>query len=155
VPDIPEGAVIELALGGLAEFRRQDVNVERLKSAVQARFAPLTVRIRNALVPPGIIHTTNRERLSRSELERQIVEQLVHQHAEYRETAPEWGRLILDVKNMAVEGDLPANIVDHVREALDRKLTVSPNGAPDGAPEHVLGASPHPLTPSPTLGEGE
>jgi DNA repair exonuclease SbcCD nuclease subunit len=155
VPDIPEGAVIELALGGVAEFRRQDVNVERLKSAVQARFAPLTVRIRNALVPPGIIHTTNRERLSRSELERQIVEQLVNQHAEYRETAPEWGRLILDVKNMAVEGDLPANIVDHVREALDRKLTVSPNGAPDGAPEHVLGASPHPLTPSPASGEGE
>jgi DNA repair exonuclease SbcCD nuclease subunit len=67
---VPDGAVIELALGGIAEFRRQDVPVERLKAAVETRFRPLVVRVRNNLVPPGIVRATNRERLTRAELER-------------------------------------------------------------------------------------
>jgi DNA repair exonuclease SbcCD nuclease subunit len=116
--DMPEGAVVELHLGGVAEFRRQDVPLEGLKSTVQSAFQPLVVRVRNALIPPGIVHNTSRERLSRSELERQIVEHLVYQHAEYRDRASAWARLILEVKRMAVEGDIPANIADHVQRQL-------------------------------------
>jgi hypothetical protein len=115
---MPEGAVVELHLGGVAEFRRQDVPLEGLKSTVQSAFQPLVVRVRNALIPPGIVHNTSRERLSRSELERQIVEHLVYQHAEYRDRASAWARLILEVKRMAVEGDIPANIADHVQRQL-------------------------------------
>lgn len=115
---IPQGAVIELHLGGVAQFRRQDVPLERLKSTAQSAFQPLVVRTRNALIPPGIVRNTSRERLSRGDLERQIVEHLVYQNAEYRERASAWARLILDVKRMAVEGDIPANIADHVQRSL-------------------------------------
>lgn len=115
---VPEGAVIELHLGGVASFRRQDVPIEQLKGIVETRFSPLTVRLRNNLVPPGMVTVRNQERLSRSELERQVVEHLVYQHAEYRDQAVAWARMILDVKNMAAEKDLPASIADHVRAVL-------------------------------------
>jgi DNA repair protein SbcD/Mre11 len=115
---IPAGAVIELALGGVAGFRRQDVPLERLKAAVERQFAPLVVRVRNTLAPPGLIASSGRERLSRADLERRVVGQLVNQMAEYRAQAEEWTKLILDVKNMAVEKDLPASITDHVRASL-------------------------------------
>lgn len=153
--DVPDGAVIELALGGIAEFRRQDVPLERLKAAVETCFSPLVVRVRNNLVPPGIVRATNRERLTRAELERQIVEHLVYQHAEYRDSASAWARLILDVKNMAVENDLPANIADHVRAVLSRESGVetppsdpSASGAVEASPPSGLDPAPLDLTPN-------
>jgi DNA repair protein SbcD/Mre11 len=115
---IPEGAVIELALGGVSGFRRQDIPLEQLKAAVERRFAPLVVRVRNTLAPPGLVAAGGRERLSRADLERRVVGQLVNQMAEYRPMSEEWTRLILDVKNMAVEKDLPVSIADHVRDSL-------------------------------------
>jgi hypothetical protein len=130
---VPERAVIELYLGGVAEFKRQDVPIERLKGAAELRFAPLTVRVRNNLVPPGLISVRAHERMPREELERQVVGQLVYQHAEYRDSADAWTRLILDVKNMAVEKDLPANIADHVRATIGR--------IGEAAPEPLLAES--------------
>jgi DNA repair exonuclease SbcCD nuclease subunit len=121
---IPAGAVIELALGGIAGFRRQDIPLERLKAAVERRFAPLVVRVRNSLAPPGLVAASGRERLTRADLERRVVGQLVNQMAEYRPMSEEWTRLILDIKNMAVEKDLPASITDHVRDSL-RAMQVS------------------------------
>lgn len=115
---IPAGAVIELALGGISGFRRQELPLERLKAAVERRFAPLVVRVRNTLAPPGLVAPSGRERLSRADLERRVVGQLINQMAEHRPLADEWTRLILDVKNMAVEKDLSASIADHVRASL-------------------------------------
>jgi DNA repair exonuclease SbcCD nuclease subunit len=131
--DIPESAVVELSLGGVAHFRRQDVPLERLKSMAQSAFNPLVVRIRNALIPPGIVRNTSRERLTRAELERQIVEHLVYQNAEHRDRASAWARLILEVKRMAVEGDIPANIADHVARQLSvvsSQLSVDSSDSP-------------------------
>jgi len=125
----PERAVIELHLGGVASFRRQDVPLDRLKGVVESRFSPLVARLRNNLAPPGLVSVRNQERLSRSELERRVVEQLVYQHPEFRDRAVDWARLILDVKNMAAEKDLPASIGDHVRGALSR-LSDSENVQP-------------------------
>lgn len=122
---VPEKAVVELHLGGVAEFRRQDVPVERLKAVMETRFSPLTVRLRNTLTPPGPISIKGGERTPRGELERQHVEHLVRQMAERRESAANWTKLILEVKNMAVEHDLPASIADHIRASLAQM--------PDGA----------------------
>jgi DNA repair exonuclease SbcCD nuclease subunit len=116
--NVPEKAVVELYLGGVAEFRRQDVPIEQLKSAVDLRFSPLVTRVRNTLVPPGVVSVRNEERMSRADLERQVVEHLVYQQAEYRDRAASWARLVLEVKNMAAEKTLPAAIADHVRASL-------------------------------------
>ena len=116
--EIPASAVIELALGGISGFRRQEIPLERLKAAVERRFDPLAVRVRNTLAPPGLVAPSGHERFSRTDLERRVVGQLVNQMAEFRPQSEVWTRLILDVKNMAVEHDLPASIADHVRETL-------------------------------------
>lgn len=115
---MPEGAVVELVLSGTAGFRRQDLPIESLKAAIELQYAPLVVRVRNALTPPGIVQRSPHERVSRADLERQTVEQLVYNNAEYRDSASAWTRLVLDVKNMASEKDLPANIADRVAHAL-------------------------------------
>lgn len=117
---VPAGAVIELHLGGVAAFRRQDVPLARLKAAAEVRLSPLIVRVRNALVPPGLVTVSHGERLKRSDLERKVVEQLVYQQGEYRDRTASWTKLVLDVKNMAADRDLPASIVDHVLSNVRR-----------------------------------
>lgn len=135
---IPAGAVIELALGGISGFRRQEVPLEQLKAVVERRFAPLVVRVRNTLAPPGLVAPSGRERLSRADLERRIVGQLVNQMAEFRPHSEDWTRLILDVKNMAVEQDLPASIADHVRDFLhsvsNDQATLDAGDLPESGP---------------------
>lgn len=137
---VPEGAVIELHLGGTATFKRQEVPVERLKGSIEVRFNPLTVRLRNNLVPPGVVTVKHGERMKRADLEREIVEQLVYQQGEYRDHAAAWTRLILDVKNMAVEKDLPASIADHVQAALAslNDATPPPVSGPQCSAEEIL-----------------
>jgi DNA repair protein SbcD/Mre11 len=135
---IPAGAVIELALGGISGFRRQDIPLEQLKAAVERRFAPLTVRVRNTLAPPGLVAPSSRDRMSRADLERRVVGQLVNQMAEFRPQSEAWTRLILDVKNMAVEKDLAASIVDHVRDSL-RQMSGGASTGEAGLEPHNLG----------------
>jgi exonuclease SbcD len=132
--DLPPNAVIELALGGVAQFKRQDIPVERLRAAVQLRFSPLVVRVRNSVVPPGLVTVRHGERLRRADLERQVVEQLVYQLGDYRDRAAAWTRLILDVKNMAAERSLPASIADHIQDSL-RQMDACPPEADIAVPD--------------------
>ena len=140
--------MIELALGGISGFRRQDIPLERLKAAVERRFAPLAVRVRNTLAPPGLVAPSSRDRLSRADLERRVVGQLVNQMAEFRPQSEAWTRLILDIKNMAVEKDLPASIADHVRDSL-RQMSgeIDDTGDGDGEPRHLAPGEPVASTP--------
>jgi DNA repair exonuclease SbcCD nuclease subunit len=150
---IPEGAIVELHLGGTAEFRRQDVPLERLKGEVESRFSPLAVRLRNNLVPPGIIPSRSGERTPRAELERQVVEHLVYQHPEYRDQAAAWARLILDIKNMAAEKTAPALVADHLRKALGEMAAVEPEPPPAVDREEPLAIGGDPLDAQPELDE--
>jgi DNA repair exonuclease SbcCD nuclease subunit len=116
---VPERAVLEVDLSGVAGFRRQEVPVDRLKGAAESRFKPLVVRVRNNLVPPGPVAVRHGERMRRPELERTVVEQMVYQDVEYRDRAAAWTTLILDVKNMAANRETPpATIADHVQRTL-------------------------------------
>ncbi|HLJ69227.1 MAG TPA: DNA repair exonuclease [Chloroflexota bacterium] len=141
---IPEKAVIELQLGGIAGFKRQDLPIERLRSVVEGRFSPLTVRVRNNLVPPGLVTAPRGERLRRAEVERSVIEQLVHQRAEYRANVAAWTGLVLDVKNMAAGRDTPAHIADHVRESLCKMSAAEPVDRNDVIPveDEPLGGEP-------------
>lgn len=143
--DVPEKAVIELSLNGVAEFKRQDVPLDGLKALAETRFDPLTVRVRNNLVPPGLVRVANREHMSRSELERTVVERLVYQNAEYRDAASAWARLILQVKSMVAEGSQPADIADHVRNELSSLQSSAPDESihpePEDLPADPLSAS--------------
>jgi exonuclease SbcD len=138
---ISEGAVIELQLGGVAQFRRQEVPVERLRGAVEMRFSPLVVRVLNQIVPPGLVSVRHGERMQRRDLEQDIVQKLVYQNGAYRDRAAGWTPVILDVKNMAAEKQEPAAIVEYIEKrqaemrdepvsAVDEESVVSPSIEP-------------------------
>jgi hypothetical protein len=90
-----------------------------------------------------VVTVRNRDHLPRAELERQVVEGLVYSLADRRDRSEAWTRLILDVKNMALEGDIPASIADHIRHALPGVAgepaggPAMAQGAPDGEPAAV------------------
>lgn len=142
---IPEKAVIELHLGGVVPFKRRDVPVEQLTAPIKLAFDPLVVRVRNNLVPPGLVTVRHGERLKRADLEREIVERLVYQDGAYRDRAAAWTRLILDVKNMAVDKDLVDSIADHVERGLDRLDQEQDGAAPEmleEEPAEAMGGEP-------------
>jgi DNA repair exonuclease SbcCD nuclease subunit len=131
-PGAPERAVIEVDLGGVAGFKRQDVPIERIRGSAASRFSPLVVRIRNNLVPPTDVAVRHGERLNRTELERTVIEQMVYQNVEYRDRAAAWASLILDVKNMAANKGTPAaTIADHVQKTVTQ---MGRETVPDAAP---------------------
>jgi DNA repair exonuclease SbcCD nuclease subunit len=139
---VPEEAVLEIDLSGIAGFRRQDVPLERLRGAAASRFNPLVVRVRNNLAPPGPVSVRHGERMKRPELERSVVEQMVYQDVEYRDRAAAWTSLILDVKNMAANhGTPPATIADHVERAL-AQMDGAEEPAAEPEPEERLGGEP-------------
>jgi exonuclease SbcD len=116
---IPKQSVVELQVGGISGFNRQHLPTERLKTAVERRFDPLVVRIRNTLAPPGMSPVRDTEHMGRHELERSVVEQIVRSDSSRRDRVDTWTRLTLDVKNMAANRDTaPATIVDYVRSSL-------------------------------------
>jgi DNA repair exonuclease SbcCD nuclease subunit len=118
---VPAGAVVEISLTGTAPFRRQEIPVERIRDLALTTFEPLTVRVNNLISPPGLV-AASQSRLPRQELERQVIEKLVRQRPEYQDHADDWTRLILDIKNMARDGQPPASIVDHL-EAERRAMS--------------------------------
>lgn len=148
-PPVADKAVIELHLGGVAEFKRQDVPLERLRGAAELHFDPLIVRIRSSLAPPGLVSVKHGERLRRADLERQVVEQLVYQEGAYRDRASAWTTLILDIKNMAVEKNSAGTIVDHLRSELARMGDDPAAGTPEsGGPEEVVASEADEAAPS-------
>jgi DNA repair exonuclease SbcCD nuclease subunit len=138
--NIGPGSVIELQLSGTAGFRRQDVPLESIKAAIEIRHRPLTVRIRNSLAPPGIVQRSSYDRTTRADLEEQTVRQIVGNSAEHRDQREAWTRLILDVKNMASEKDLPANVADRVRTSLQAMAEDPPT--PGALPQDDEAAAP-------------
>ncbi|MGH2447893.1 MAG: metallophosphoesterase family protein, partial [Chloroflexota bacterium] len=122
---IPAGSVVEVSLQGVAEFRRQDVPLEALQMAVQARFDPLTVRVRNGLTPAGTLRTRASERESRSELDRRVVEHLIDAAGQSYQAA-DWVDLILDIKGMAAEHQDAASIAAHLEDALSHRSQSRP-----------------------------
>jgi len=109
-------------------------NPDKLAADVQVRFNPLAVRVRNNIVPPGLVTLRHHERSSRAEIERQVVEHLVYQNTEYRDRAAHWARLIFDIKKMAADEDPPASIADHVRAAMGGMATPEDQEEQPGAP---------------------
>jgi hypothetical protein len=155
---IQEGAVIELVLAGVAEFRRQDVPLDRLKASIELRHKPLIVRVRNLLAPPGAVSSRHAGHVPRAVLEREIVEKLMYQQAEIRGKASAWAQLALEVKNMAAEKQPPASIVDHIQPVLrelDRQECLPTTTSPEQLTSQASRSealSPTPISAAPSPG---
>jgi DNA repair exonuclease SbcCD nuclease subunit len=112
--------VVELTLHGVLPFSSHELDLGRLESVVKNTMDPLVARVTNRAVPTEFDVRTD-EAISRAELERQVVQDLVERDSRYQPASADWTDLIIEVKRMVVEGSPAEGIVDHLRR---RKIEI-------------------------------
>jgi len=113
-----------LALEGVLPFDHHELDAKRLEIIVKEAFDPLLVRIINRTVPTEY-EVSGDESKSRAELEREVIRDLVERDARYRPEAADWAEVILNVKQMTLEGTSPEGILDYLesnRRPIDTEM---------------------------------
>jgi exonuclease SbcD len=119
--EAPEGQpVIELSLEGVLGFDRSALDIASLQDIVEEIFDPLVVRVKNHTRPTTFDLPVG-EHLSRSELEHQILIDLIHQDSRYRRKAQHWADVMQQVKSLVLSDHEPLEIAESVQRELERQ----------------------------------
>lgn len=110
--------VVELQLTGILPFDRSDLDLKHLESLIESAFAPLHAQVRN-LSRSTEFAIDEDAGLSRSELERQVVTELLQRDARFRDNSEQWAGLALSLKEMALNGTSSERILEELGEQLD------------------------------------
>ncbi|MEZ4729465.1 MAG: DNA repair exonuclease [Caldilineaceae bacterium] len=110
--------VVELQLSGVLPFARSALDLEALEALVQENFAPLVGLVKNFTRTPEIA-VDSAELLSRAELERKVMTELLERDVRFRPQSEAWASLALTLKQMAVNG---AN-ADAILHELSSQIT--------------------------------
>lgn len=111
--------VVEIGLEGVLGFDRRALNLARIEAIVSDVLNPLITRVKNHTRPTTFDLPTG-EHLSRTELERQILLDLVHQDSRYRRDAEQWTNLIQEVKSLVLSDHEPLEIAATIHHAIER-----------------------------------
>ena len=130
VPDRepPGGApVVDVTLSGVMSFESNDLDRKWLEECVNRHFRPLTVRIRdttrdNEYDTLDDDALDGRDRSTWRELEVHIFQEMVARDARYAANAPQWARVLAELKTMALNADEPAAIALRLRDARNELL---------------------------------
>lgn len=109
--------VVELSLQGVLAFDRSALDMEHVRELIEKIVSPLIARPRNNTHPTGF-EVSSEERLSRAELERQVLQELVRRDSRYRGQAERWASLVGEVKTMALTGNPPEAIVATMHQRI-------------------------------------
>ncbi|WIG61120.1 MAG: Exonuclease SbcD [Ktedonobacterales bacterium] len=115
--------VIDIALQGILGFDSTAYERARLEDIVREHFRPLTVRIHDGTRATDYEldemdedgSATDRAMLQQLELH--VFQELIARDARYLPAAPQWAKLLAEVKQMALSGEDPASIVRRLRES--------------------------------------
>jgi DNA repair protein SbcD/Mre11 len=118
----PLEPVIDLSLTGVLGFDQGAYDKARLEEIVRQYYDALTVRIHD-----GTRDTEwdvgeeeggdGRDRSTWQQLEVHIFQELIARDARYTAQAPQWAKVLSDLKTMALAGDEPSGIARRLREA--------------------------------------
>jgi DNA repair protein SbcD/Mre11 len=119
--------VIDVALTGILAFDAAACDRARLEEIVRSYFEPLTVRIADATRDTDyeiddLEDAEDGGRASVQALELHVFQELLARDARYLPNAPQWARLLAEVKQMALTGDDPASIACRLRDARTQLL---------------------------------
>ena len=109
--------VVEVSLEGVLAFDRNALDTDHVRQLIDDFVSPLVTRLKNYTrptefeLPPG-------ERLSRPELERQVLQDLIRRDSRYRDQAQLWADLSGEVKRMVLMGGSPQAIVATIRQRI-------------------------------------
>jgi DNA repair exonuclease SbcCD nuclease subunit len=117
--------VVELRLGGILPFSRYDLDLEYIKGLLEEAWDPLIAKVKSNITPAEFEITADRES-SRSELERNVLQELFERDSRYREQSEGWARGAVDLKRLIQEGTSPELIVEHVAQ-LQKELMKGEN----------------------------
>jgi DNA repair exonuclease SbcCD nuclease subunit len=109
--------VVEVSLEGILAFDRSALDLEHVRELIDEIVSPLIARPRNNTRPTEF-EVSPEERLSRAELERQVLRDLIRRDSRYRGQAKRWANLASEVKVMALTGSPPEAIVTTMRQQI-------------------------------------
>lgn len=95
--------VVELQLSGVLPFERSALDLDVLEKLVQEIFTPLVGLVKNFTRTPELA-IESAELLSRSELERKVLTELIERDVRFRPQSDDWVSLALTLKQMALNG---------------------------------------------------
>lgn len=109
--------VVEVALEGVLAFDRAALEMLHVQELIQDTLDPLLVRLKNNTRPTEF-EISPEQRLSRSELEREVLLDLVRRDSRYRGRAEFWADLMREVKAQALAGSAAESILQHLRSRM-------------------------------------
>jgi len=134
LPPNEKPAVIELSLEGVLPFERSTLNMAIIHDLVNEIMSPLLARPKDNTRPTEFAISVD-ERLSRTELEREVITDLVRRDSRYQREARFWADLMIEVKSISLMKSSPEAIVAVLRERLQQQKTSPMDEAPPGANE--------------------
>jgi hypothetical protein len=109
-----------LTLEGVLQFSRQSLSMDQVETIVNEALNPIVTQVRNHATSAEYEVSAGGGRLSREELETEILTDLVVRDARYREQPARWAELVRDLKQLALEKNSPATITAHLKAGIDR-----------------------------------
>ena len=109
--------VVEVSLEGILAFDRSALDLEHVRELIDEIVSPLIARPRNNTRSTEF-EVSPEERLSRTELERQVLQDLIRRDSRYRGQTEHWANLASEVKAMALTGSPSEAIVTAMRQQI-------------------------------------
>lgn len=107
--------VIRLTLEGILPFNRYELDLDYIKTQLEEAWSPLTARVHSRITPAEFEITANQQG-TRSELEQEVVRELVERDHRFRQQSEAWAKGALDLKRLVLEGSAPDEIIDHLAQ---------------------------------------
>jgi len=109
--------VVEISLEGVLPFDRNDLDLEYVRRLADDLLSPLLIRVKNNTRATEF-EIAPEASLSRAELERSVLRDLIRRDASRREQADAWASAAVEVKQLALRGSSPEAIAAIVRQRL-------------------------------------
>lgn len=112
-----ERPIVELQLTGVLPFERSALDLEGLETMVKECFQPLIGLVRN-YTRSGDITVEGAESMNRTELERQVLEELLNRDSRFQAQSAAWVDVALQLKQLALSGAGGEAILAEIGERL-------------------------------------
>lgn len=112
-----DAPVVQLLLSGVLPFERSELDTRGLEALLHENFHPLHAQVRNLTTVPNPDFTVD-ERLSRADLERQVLSTLFSQDARFSEESDAWADMAVTLKNLSLSGGDAEAILNSLEQFL-------------------------------------
>lgn len=118
LPTNGDQPIVELRLSGVLNMSRQDLDLARIQQIAEERLNPLLCQVQDQTRTNAFEIRTD-EQMSRQELERTVLTEIVQNDVRRRPHAERWAGAALRIKQMALARSHPHDIIDELEALLE------------------------------------